>query len=62
MSGTEDDDGFIMGDRGPGAPLTGDRFVQVTVPVHVEDLPSFYEALATWSRTAEGGKGRVRMG
>jgi ABC-type uncharacterized transport system fused permease/ATPase subunit len=47
----------------PPAPLRADEFVQVTVHVHLEDLASFYAAVARWWEEVadEGSKGRVRV-
>lgn len=49
----------VLGDQ--PAPALAEEFVSVTVPVHIDDLASFHAAVAEWSRSASGGKGRVRV-
>lgn len=47
----------------PAELLRADEFVPVTVYVHVDDLASFYGAVAEWWKSVdgEGAKGRLRV-
>jgi hypothetical protein len=49
----------IAGDPPPTS--TADQFVPITLQVHIDDLASFYAALATWAETADGARGRTRV-
>lgn len=52
----------IEGDP-PPPPLTAVEYVPITLQVHVDDLTSFYEAVAAWSKRVDpdGGRGRMRV-
>ncbi|MFA9445334.1 hypothetical protein [Egicoccus sp. AB-alg6-2] len=43
--------------------LTANEFVPVSVHVHVDDLASFYTAIAQWWQDVDGkgAKGRLRV-